>query len=432
MPLSNSIPSTVRRRLRRWVALSVIASLSFSLLSGCATLKNGFDKIEDKFTGKGTSSSVISEEDSLDPLGARSHRRLLWDDLAPSQISTTIKSRFKGEEGQASAQQSFAQGKQLFERASQMITANPDGTQHAPVFIEAANHFRAASSAHPDSSLAEDAMFLEGESFFFSDRYVQANRAFEGLIADYSGSRYLDRAEQRRYSIALFWLKLKESGAKFALNDPKRPKFTLAGEARRILHRIRIDDPTGKLADDATFALATAYMDAERFEEAADTYSYLRKDYPGSEYQFKAQMLELESLLKSYKGPDYDGTPLAKAEKLRNQIATQFPDKASQNSEILAQQGSLITNQLAQRDVEVGQFYERRGENRAAKIYYEKAKADFDGSVFTNELDQRIATVASLPPVPKPPAEWVQKVFPDAKSEKSVIPAGSGLGTILR
>ena len=429
MPLSIHKSSTGCPRLRRWSALFLFSALSMSMFSGCATLRN---KVSEGLAGKKSSSqNIISQEEALDPLGARSHRRLLWDDLAPSQLSSTIKSRFVGGTDQSSAQQSFATGKQLFERASQMIKANPDGTQHAPIFIEAANHFRAASSGHPDSSLAEDAMFLEGESFFFSDRYVQANRAFEGLISGYAGSRYLDRAEQRRYSIALFWLKLKESGAKIALNDPKRPKFTLAGEARRILHRIRIDDPTGKLADDATFALATAYLDAERFEEAADTYSYLRKDYPGSEYQFKSQMLELEALLKSYKGPDYDGTPLAKAEALRKQIATQFPDKAAQNSEILAQQGTLITNQLAQRDVEVGQFYERRGENRAAKIYYEKAQADFGGSVFTNQLDQRIETVANLPPVPKPPAQWVQKIFPDDQPEKSLIPAG-GVGTILR
>jgi len=132
-------------------------------------------KISNGLAGKkSTPSSVISQEEALDPLGARSHRRLLWDDLTPSQLSRTIKSQFSGGEGQVTAQQSFATGKQLFERASQMVTSNPNGTQHVPIFVEAANHFRAASTGHPDSSLAEDALFLEGESFFFSDRYVQA------------------------------------------------------------------------------------------------------------------------------------------------------------------------------------------------------------------------------------------------------------------
>ena len=431
MPLSNLTSSTKRQHLRRWIALSIFSSIALPLFSGCATVQKTWDKIDDKFS-KGNQHVAISEQDALDPLGARNHRRLLLDDLSPAQLSTTLKTRFGGGKGKSSAQQSFAAGKQQFDRATQIITSNPEGTQHVPIFVDAANHFRAASSGLPDSSLAEDALFLEGESYFFADRYVQSNRAFEGLITNYSGSRYLDRAEQRRYAIALFWLDLKKSGASFALNDPKRPKFSLAGEAQRILHRIRIDDPTGKLADDATFALGVAYIDAGRFEEAADTFSYLRNDYPGSELQFKAQMLELESLMKAYKGPDYDGTPLAKAEILRKQIATQFPDKASQNQQILNQQAALITNQLAQRDVEVGQFYQRRGENRAAKIYYEKAKTDFGGSVFTDDLGQRIEQVASLPPVPKPPAQWVQKIFPDDEPEKSLIPIGGNLGTLLR
>ena len=151
MPLSIHKSSTGCPRLGRCIALFLFSALSISMLSGCATLRN---KISDGLAGKKSSSqNIISQEESLDPLGARSHRRLLWDDLAPSQLSSTIKSRFVGGTDQSSAQQSFATGKQLFERASQMITANPDGTQHAPIFIEAANHFRAASSGHPDSSL---------------------------------------------------------------------------------------------------------------------------------------------------------------------------------------------------------------------------------------------------------------------------------------
>ena len=398
--------------------LPLAVVLCSSLLTGCATLQKGIDKIGGKSK---TSSSVVTSDDALDPLGSRSHQRLLLEDLAPGQIKQTFAASLKSNKGEATAQDAFDNGKRLYDSATQLVTANPKGIEHKPVFVEAAGNFRTASRALPDSSLAEDALFLEGESYFFADHYVQSNRAFEGLISQYSGSRYLDRAEQRRYSIAAYWLDLKKNGSSIALNDPKRPRFALVGEAQRILHRIRLDDPTGKLADDATFALATSYLSSERFEDAADTFSYLRKDYPGSEYQFRAQMLELESLLKSYKGPDYDGTALVRAEKLQKQIQMQFPSEAAENSEILVQQSSLIKNQLVQRDYEVGQFYERRGENRAAKLYYEKAKTDFNNSVFENDLTERIAVVQSLPPVPKPPAEWVNKIFPDEEPAAAII-----------
>jgi len=242
------------------------------------------------------------------------------------------------------------------------------------------------------------------------------------LITQYSGTRYLDRAEERRYSIAIYWLDLKKNGASvLSLNDAKRPKFSVASEARRILHRIRIDDPSGKLADDATFALGTAYMAINRHEDAAETFSYLRKDYPGSEHQFNAQMLELESRLKSYRGPDYDGLPLVEAEKLRKQILAQFPQKSKQHNEILNQQGSLITNQLAQRDLQIGEFYESKGQNLAAKIYYEKVQSDHTNTIFENGMSEKIATVAARPASPAPPAQWLTNMFPDAKTEKPII-----------
>ena len=392
---------------------------SVFMLSGCAILKKSSDKISEGF--KRGRENAASNDDPLDPLGTRNSNRLLLDDLSPSQIGTTVKTRFAAGENKESADAAFASGKQLYEQGTQMIAANPDGDQHEPYFVKAANQFKTAGTLWPDSSVAEDALFYEGESYFFANRYVQANRAYEGLVDQYSGTRYLDRAEERRYSIAIYWLDIKKSGGPMiALNDPKRPKFSLASEARRILHRIRVDDPTGKLADDATYALGSAYMSIDRYEDAAETFSYLRQDYPGSEFLFKSQMLELESRMKSYRGPDYDGLPLVEAAKLRKQIVTQFPDKARQHMEILNQQESLITNQLAQRDVQIGEFYEAKGQNLAAKIYYEKAQTDHSNTVFENALSEKIATVAAKPATPEPPAQWLTNIFPDGTPEKPI------------
>ena len=400
-------------------ALIALMTLLF-IGSGCASLRQSAKEISKGF--RGSQNENASTDDSFDPLGSRDSRRLLLDDLAPSQIGTTLKTRFSTGENKAVAEAAYEEGKQFYQQGTQAITANPDGQQHEDYFIKAANKFKTAGSLWPESSLAEDAFFYEGESFFFANRYVQANRAYEGLISQYSGTRYLDRAEQRRYSIAVYWLDLKKNGAPVvSLRDPKRPKFSLASEARRILHRIRIDDPSGKLADDATYALGSAYMAINRHEDAAETFSYLRKDYPGSEYQFRSQMLELESRLKSYRGPDYDGLPLVEAEKLRQQIVRQFPDEAKQYVEILNQQDSLIKNQLAQRDYQIGEFYEGKGQNLAAKIYYEKVQEDHSNTIFENGLSEKIATVAAKPATPTPPAQWLTDFFPDGTPEKPIV-----------
>ena len=411
----------MRRCSKRFLAPTV-SSLALLLVisSGCATLKSTANKVSQGFTRD--KSDLVTSEDALDPLGSRSSDRLLLDDFAPSQISTTLKTRFASGESKTNAEAAYETGKQFYQQGTQAINANPDGDQHEPYFINAANNFKTAGVLWPDSSLAEDAFFYEGESYFFANRYVQANRAYEGLITQYSGTRYLDRAEQRRYSIAIYWLDLKKNGASvLTLNDAKRPKFSLASEARRILHRIRIDDPAGKLADDATYALGTAYMAINRHEDAAETFSYLRKDYPGSEHQFNAQMLELESRLKSYRGPDYDGLPLIEADNLRKQIVKQFPNEAGQHREILNQQSTLIKNQLAQRDYQIGEFYEGKGQNLAAKIYYEKVQEDHSNTVFENGLSEKIAAVAARPATPAPPAQWLTNMFPDGTPEKPIL-----------
>ena len=98
--------------------------------------------------------------------------------------------------------------------------------------------------------MEEDALYRQGESFFFADEYVLANRAYEGIVSQYSGSTYLDTVESRRFAIAQYWLKAAEAQPSilgFNWTDSRLPTTNVAGEARRILHRIRLDDPTGRL-----------------------------------------------------------------------------------------------------------------------------------------------------------------------------------------
>ena len=329
------------RSIHSLTILSTAVVLCSSLLTDCATAQTGTDKIDGGSNNKDRI-RLVSSEDSLDPLGSCSRQCSLTEDLGPCQTKQTSATTLKSGEGEKTAQDSFDNAKQLYETATQIRMYNPQGVEHEEIFLEAAEKFRTALKASPDDELAQDALFFEGESFYFANDYVQSNRVFEGLISQHSGSRYLDRVEQRRYSIAAYYLDLEKNEASAPFNNPESPNATLVSDAQKILRRIRLDDPTGKLADDATFALASSHMSSERYKEAAETFSDMRKNYPESEFQFRAGMLELESLLKSYKWLDEDDTTLACAEKLQKLIQTQFPIKAAKHSEILAKQGALI------------------------------------------------------------------------------------------
>jgi outer membrane protein assembly factor BamD (BamD/ComL family) len=417
----------MRTNLQLRLHLLSLLALAMCVLvsSGCRGLRtNGKNPLSKLLGGSSTERQNELADASLDPLGKRDGNRLLLDDLSPSQLATTLKVRTGMGVDESTANAAYAKATDLYERAAAQKQVDPDGDSWQAIFVEAANEFRIAAANWPDSTLEEKAIFFEGEAYFFADRYVQANRAFEKLIAQYAGSSYLDRAEKLRFVISKYWLELSENGAMVSVSDPKRPKFNLAGEARRVLHNIRLDDPTGKLADDATFELANAFLKSGQFYEAADTYEDLRRNYPGSSYVFPAHMLELESRLKAYQGPSYDAMPLEKAEKLLKQIVRQFPKEASENRDVLEQQAALITNQLAQRVYDLGQFHEKRGENRAAQLCYQRVAQEYPDSVYGSEVNQSIAKVAALPAVPDQHAKWLVNMFPDPEADKPVITAG--------
>lgn len=405
------------------------------IVSGCHSIQSrpNRDKSLPGLLGLRRHNDGQFQEDLLsnvDPLGERGFNRLLFDDLSPGNLTTTVKVRTTYKEDRASAEAAYETGQQIYNDALAKLDAQPDGNEHVELFREAANQFRLASGKFPDSQLEHDALYFEGESYFFANNYVQANRAFENLISRYAGTRYLDKAESRRFAIAEYWLKLSETAAPIKFNDPSRPSKGIEKEAQRIFHRIRLDDPTGKLADDATLALANAYFKAENWLDAADTYEDLRRNYPGSQHQFHAHMFELKARLNSYQGKSYDDDPLKKADKLLKQIVRQFPQQARDEKEYLAKEAGMIRHLLAERDFGMAKYFENQGENLAAKYYYQQVATNYSDTEFGNMVPEKIERIVDLPAKPKQHAQWLVDLFPDEEQNKPVI--ASNPATTLR
>ena len=414
--------------MKHQVTLCILTLCLLTISSGCQSLTNAKRKAS-SILGLDASQPkkrTISSDEFLDPLGARDGNRLLLDDFAPDQIATTLKTRIGGGIGKGPEQATkyYDQGEAIYKQGIAQLDADPSANLHQATFTRAANQFRLAGAAWPGSAVEEDALYFEGESYFFADRYVQSSRAFEKLISEYAGTKHMDLAENRRYAIALYWLQLSETDSSISLNDPKRPKAGLADEARRVLHQIRMDDPTGQLADDAAMSLAKAFLKADMNFEAADTLEDLRRNYPGSEHQFDAHMLELEAQLANYQGPSYDDQPLVKADEILKSIVRTFPQKSKNEIPYLEKQAARVQNMMGERDLTMAEYFERRGENLAARFHYEKIKKQFIGSSIAEQVDERIAATKKLPDRPGQHAEWLVNMFPDPEKAKPVIVAG--------
>ncbi len=407
--------------------LAILAAILVPAGAGCQSSTGGAAKpwSVDRLLGQSADNSTLAEDERYELFGEPNPDRLMWSDLGPGRIGTTLKSRLGGGQNQDRGEQHFREGRQLYDQAITAWNSDKESAEAARLFRAASGKFEVAAKAWKNSALEQDALFMQGEASFFANDYVLANRAYEILLSRYSGTPQLDRVEARRMEIARHWLAMKRQGAaSIAIYDNARPMSGLDKEARRILHRIRLDDPTGKLADDATFALANAFMEASRWSDAADAYEDLRRTYPGSEHQYLAHKFELQARLAAYRGSDYDGTDLHKAEKVLRSMLQQFPDRTGEDHEYLADQGGRVRHLLAERDWAMGQYYENRGENRAANHYYAQVSRDFDDTEFATESEERIAALGGKPPVPQQRAKWLADLFPVKERNKPLIATG--------
>ena len=285
--------------------LMICTAVSVFAATGCRSLSDKSDRKPwslSNLTDRTEKPKRSLPDEKYDVFGEANPDRLLMQDLGPGRIKTTLATRFNKGNNPKIAEKSFQEGQNLYDEAIRIWESDMESREAASKFRKASAKFEIAADNMRDSALEQDALFMQGESSFFANDYVMANRAYEILLNRYSGTSQLDLVEARRFEIAQYWLGMKRQGAGIAIADHTRPMTGLDKEARRILHRIRLDDPTGKLADDATLALGNAFMEAKRYSDAADTYEDLRRTYPGSQHQFLAHKFEIQARLAAYRG----------------------------------------------------------------------------------------------------------------------------------
>lgn len=343
----------------------------------------------------------------------------------PGKLTEEIKKATGKAADPETAKQLYGEAEALFREAG-----GQEGRERARTFLQAAEKYEAAAKKWPDSALHEDALFMIGESRFFADEYPEANKAYELLLKQYPHSRHLDRTEARRFSIAQYWLKMQQSRnlptLNFNVTDKTRPFNDTFGNALRVFDKIRLDDPTGKLADDSTLAAGNAHFAAGNFVQADTFFTDLRKAYPNSEHQFVAHLLSVKSKLESYQGPEYSGDPLDQAEELIKQIRTQFPVESEKEKQYLARAYAEVRFLQAQRQWWLARYFDRRGEYLAARIHYESIVQDFPDTPYLAEARERMGELSGKPDRPPERLSWLINLFPREEKVEPLLDAGGG------
>ena len=341
----------------------------------------------------------------------------------PSGVTAAWKSMTgQGPDAEA-AKLLYLQGDELFQQA---LSAPAD--QRKSLYEAAADKFEKAGGRWPDSALEQDALYMAGESWFFADRYSQANEQYEKLLKAYPSTRYLDIANARRFALARYWLSLNEYSPDSSLSinywDGRRPWRDTFGHAVRVFDKIRLDDPTGRLADDATMAAANAHFARGDYYAAADFYEDLRKTFPSSEHQFHAHLLGIQATMKTYQGPDYDGAALEKAQRLIDRVRKQFRRESEQHREFLAAAEHEVRTKKAERLWAAGKYYDRRAQYGGARFHYRQLVQEYpDIPEYAQPARKRLEKIADRPDSPPQRLSWLVDAFPTPPPAKPLFPS---------
>lgn len=326
------------------------------------------------------------------------------DALAPSNVIKKVKELAGYGPNEEIARAAYDEGLRLFREKK---------------YDEAAKQFATAADRWPDTSLEEDAMFWRAESLFFGDRYAAAHEAYDKLLKKYTYSRYLDKAVARQFAIGRYWEQFQAAEPHWPttpnLFDKTRPLFDTWGHALKAYESVRMNDPTGPLADDALMAEANAYFIRGRYEDAALNYDMLRTEYPKSEHQKNAHLLGIEAKQRMYQGPLYDGTPLKEAAELADQTLIRFGPTLGADRERLIEAKNRMIAEQAERDRAVGQYYEKNGYYGAARYYYSSLIEKYPHTPAAAQARQRLEQIKDLPAEPPDRLQWLTNLLGPVK-----------------
>jgi outer membrane protein assembly factor BamD (BamD/ComL family) len=409
--MSGRTPTFTSRLLATFVVLA--------LAPGCRMFRPNSVSTEDA-TGSPSDVQPASFEDD----DTSEKPDLSLEDFYPDQIGKTVKKIYTAPPDKKQAKNTFDEADAIFRQA----TALPVGEERQRLFLEAARKYLVAAERFPNSALEQESLFQAGESYLEASYYWEANRTYERLVKAYPNNRYLDIVENRRYQIARYWLELGKSKPEsfYAVNllDQERPWRDTKGHGLRVFDKMRTtDDPGGKLADDATLALANEAFAAGKYYKADEYYSDLRAHYHNSEHQFSAHFLGLKAKMKTYIGPEYSVAALDEGQKLIKHMWRAYPQESEKEREYLERAAAEIRYRKAEKLFHWAEYYDRRKEYRAAGHYYSRVAKEYDDTQFAQRSTSRLGEIEGLPAVPAQKLEWLVKLIPSSDKIQPMVDA---------
>ncbi|MHC4509727.1 MAG: tetratricopeptide repeat protein [Planctomycetota bacterium] len=254
----------------------------------------------------------------------------------------------------------------------------------------ASEAFKALKEDFPEITGPDFDMFVEAELFYCKERFVKAARSYDKLLTEHPKSSFCQAALERQFDIASAYLAGRK---KVVLGFIKLKGYA---EGVRIMEKITdragIDSPLGT---EAALAVARSYEERQKYNEA-----YLKWWEISLEWQTgqvgKDALLGMARCKRAaynkepeHKRPLYDSSRLSTAKSCYERFRRLYPIDAEQIGvdEILRQ----IDEQLARKQLSIGQYYQAVGNRQSANLYYDMVVTDWPGTEAAEVAKQLLA-----------------------------------------
>ena len=218
-------------------------------------------------------------------------------------------------------------------------------------------------SDFPDIAGADLDAFMEAELLLAQGKWVKAEMAYSKFLDGWPDSWLYTSAMERRYSIAVAFL----GGQKRRVL--KILKLTAYDEGARIMQDIADRAGDAPIAKRSLIALAESYHRREEYQEAYETWADISSRWPTGEEGRQSLIEMAQSLHSAYRSPRYSSTSLDSARSYYGNFESRYPELAEEYQ--IVERINTIDEQLAYKQFNIADYYDRTGNMQAANLYYQ-------------------------------------------------------------
>lgn len=249
----------------------------------------------------------------------------------------------------------------------------------------------------PESPFSQEIPFSIGLAYYHLKQHELANIALSEYLNKSTSPKHFEEAIEMKFAIAEFF---RTGGKKRLFGSHKLPAIVPAREdALKIYDEVITTLPHHDIAIRALLGKAEIQVDFEDFKPGIETLQLLIRRFPKHDLAAEGYLQINKIYLKQCQAQHLDPNLLDLAEVNLQKFQLAFPrePRVAEATAAMEEMKELYAKNL----LETGQFFQKRKQNDASKIYYSKVIAKYPDTHAADDAREKLAKLQTKEPSPQ-------------------------------